>query len=65
MGIKIFLVAEFISIFAQLLLFIPFLCIWRSDCKSIGKENLAVPLKTRFVYWCIFFPIWALPLICR
>lgn len=65
MEIKDLLVAELIFIFAQLLLFIPFFYIWRSDCKSIGKENLAVPLKTRFVYWCIFFPIWAIPLISR
>lgn len=65
MEIKDLLVAELIFIFAQFLLFIPFFCIWRSDCKSIGKENLAVPLKTRFVYWCIFFPIWAIPLISR
>lgn len=65
MEIKNFLVAEFISIFAQLLLFTPFFFIWRSDCKSIGKENLAVPLKTRFLYWSIFFPFWAIPLISR
>ena len=65
MEAKTFLITELIAIFAQLLLFTPFYFIWKSDCKSIGKENLAVPLKTRFIYWCIFCPIWAIPLISR
>lgn len=65
MEAKTFLIAELIAIFVHLLLFAPFFFVWRNDCKSIGKENLAVPLKTRFIYWCIFFPIWAIPLISR
>ena len=65
MDMTTFAIAELIAIFAQILLFAPFFFVWRKDCKSIGKENLAVPLKTRFIYWCIFCPIWAIPLISR
>lgn len=59
-----FWIAELIFVGVQLGLFLPFYFIWRNDCKEIGKENLAVPLKTRFIYWCIYFPIWAIPIIC-
>ena len=65
MNLKTFFVAEIVAVFAQLLLFTPFFFIGRRECKYIGKENLAVPLKTRFLYWCIFFPLWAIPLISR
>jgi hypothetical protein len=40
--------------------FIPFYLIWRNDCKTIGKENLAVPLEERFIAWLLFCPIWVL-----
>ena len=47
----------------QIILFIPFFLVWRKDCKEIGKENLAVSLKERFVTWIIFCPIWATPFL--
>jgi hypothetical protein len=42
----------------QLVLFIPFYLIWLNDCKTIGKENLAVSLSERFITWLIICPIW-------
>ena len=42
----------------QIVLFIPFYLVWRKDCKTIGKDNLAVSLQERFLYWLIFCPIW-------
>lgn len=50
----------YIYIFSQFLLFIPFYIIWKIDCRKIGKENLAVSLQERFIYWIIFCPIWIL-----
>ena len=47
----------------QLIMFIPFYLVWRSDCKIIGKDKLAVSLKERFIAWLIFCPIWAIPII--
>ena len=47
-----------ICILLQLVLFIPFYLIWRNDCNIIGKDNLAVSLQERFLYWLIFCPIW-------
>jgi hypothetical protein len=44
----------------QLVFFIPFYLIWRNDCKKIGKDNLAVSLSERFLYWMMFCPIWIL-----
>ena len=49
-----------ICIFLQLILFIPFYFIWKKDCKSIGKENLAVSLEERFIAWILVCPIWIL-----
>jgi hypothetical protein len=47
----------------QVFTFYPFFLIWVKDCKEIGKENLAVSLKERFITWCIYFPIWLFILI--
>jgi hypothetical protein len=47
-----------ICVLLQIVLFIPFYLIWIKDCKTIGKDNLAVSLQERFLYWIIFFPIW-------
>ena len=47
----------------QLIMFIPFYLIWRKDCKTIGKSNLAVSLEERFVAWILFCPIWVIPII--
>lgn len=47
----------------QLILFLPFYLIWRSDCKKFGKENLAAPLSERFLAWVIYCPIWLIPFI--
>lgn len=63
MDMTTFAIAELIAILAQFLLFAPFFFVWIGDCKSIGRENLAVPLKTRFANWCIFFPIWLFPFL--
>lgn len=59
MNLMFFLVA----LFLQIILFIPFYIIWRKDCKKFGKDNLAVPLRDRFLNWFIFFPIWLLPFL--
>ena len=52
-----------ICVALQIILFIPFFFIWRKDCKAIGKENLAVSLKERFIAWIIFCPIWIVPFL--
>jgi hypothetical protein len=44
----------------QFILFIPFYITWIIDCKKIGKENLAVSLKERFLWWLLLCPIWAM-----
>jgi hypothetical protein len=49
-----------VGIVLQFVGFIPFYMIWKNDCKTIGKENLAVPLEDRFVAWLLFCPFWAL-----
>lgn len=59
MIVKMFIV----GIALQFILFIPFFIIWKKDCKEIGKENLAVSLKERFIAWVIYFPIWLLPFL--
>jgi hypothetical protein len=43
--------------------FIPFYIIWINDCKNIGKDNLAVSLSERFLYWLVFCPIWIFGLL--
>jgi hypothetical protein len=53
----------FVFILLQLILFIPFYLIWRNDCKTIGKENLAVSLQERFLYWIMFCPIWLMGIL--
>ena len=47
----------------QFMLFIPFYFIYRNDCKNIGKDNLAVSIEERFVYWLMLCPIWLIGLI--
>jgi hypothetical protein len=47
-----------ICVLLQIVFFIPFYLIWRNDCKKIGKDNLAVSLEERFLYWVIFCPFW-------
>lgn len=47
----------------QFVLFIPFYIIWRNNCKTIGRDNLAVSLGTRFVAWLCFVPIWLVVLL--
>jgi hypothetical protein len=49
-----------VGILFQFVGFIPFYIIWRKDCKTIGKENLAVPLAERLIAWLLFCPFWAL-----
>ena len=51
-----------IAIILQFGLFTPFFIIWLNDCKTIGKNKLAVSLGKRFFYWCLFFPFWAIVL---
>ena len=52
-----------VCILLQLVLFIPFYLIWRKDCKTIGKDNLAVSLLERFLCWLITCPFWLLVLL--
>lgn len=52
-----------ICVALQIILFIPFFLEWKKDCKEIGKENLAVSLKERFMTWIIFCPIWIVPFL--
>ena len=47
----------------QLIMFVPFYLMWRKDCKTIGKDKLAVSLGERFLTWLAFCPIWAIPII--
>jgi hypothetical protein len=47
-----------ICLLLQIILFLPFYLIWKSDCKKIGKDNLAVSLQERLLYWVILCPIW-------
>lgn len=60
---KWFLLLAAASAILQLTLFIPFFLMWREDCKRIGKENLAVSLKERFIAWLVCFPFWMIPVI--
>lgn len=60
-----FFIEMLICIAIQLILFLPFYCEYRKQCKEIGKDNLAVPLKERFLAWVVCFPIWAIPLFRR
>lgn len=52
-----------IGIALQFALFIPFYIIWLNDCKTIGKDNLAVSLGGRFMAWLCFAPIWLVVLL--
>ena len=47
----------------QLIMFIPFYLVWRKDCKTIGKDKLAVSLEKRFLMWLLACPIWLIPII--
>jgi len=47
-----------ISLLLQLILFMPFYFIWKNDCKTIGKNNLAVSLEERFLTWLFICPFW-------
>ena len=50
-------------ILLQLILFTPFYLVWRNDCKTIGKDKLAISLGQRFIAWLIFFPVWIIPFV--
>ena len=63
MDFKTWAIIEIAFIVAQFVLFIPFYLMWKSDCKTIGKENLAVSLKERFFTWCFYFPLWLMPIL--
>ena len=52
-----------IYIALQSIMFIPFYLVWRKDCKTIGKDNLAVSLEERFLAWVLLIPIWIIPII--
>ncbi len=47
-----------VCILLQFVFFIPFYLIWRKDCKTIGKSNLAVSLEERWLSWICLCPIW-------
>lgn len=63
MDFQMFVITEAISIIAQFVLFVPFYLMWKNDCKTIGKDNLAVSLKERFLAWCFYLPLWFIPLL--
>lgn len=63
MGFKTWAIVEIVFIIAQFVLFIPFYLIWKKDCRTIGKDNLAVSLKERFLTWCFYFPLWLVPIL--
>ena len=48
-----------ITIFAVINIFVygVVLALWSTDCKEIGKENLAVPLSERLINTFIFFTL--------
>lgn len=58
-----FWTAELICMALQFVLFIPFYFVWRTDCKKIGKERLAVSLSERFFAWAVVFPLWIVPVL--
>jgi hypothetical protein len=47
-----------VCILLQFVFFIPFYMLYRKDCKTIGKYNLAVSLEERFLAWICLCPIW-------
>ena len=47
----------------QFILFVPFFIIWKNDCRELGKDNLAVSLKERFIAWIATCPIWIIPFL--
>lgn len=57
------LVGFIVCLSLQVILFIPFFFVWRKDCKEIGKENLAVSLKERFIAWVVCCPLWLIPFL--
>ena len=59
-----FWIFQIICMALQFILFVPFYLVWRKDCKEIGKDNLAVPLKERFCVWFLVFPLWIVPALC-
>lgn len=63
MDAKTFFIMTCAALAAQFVLFIPFFLVWRKDCKEIGKDNLAVSLRERFVAWVLWCPIWLFPVL--
>lgn len=61
MSVIEFICYELICIVIQVVLFIPFFCIYKKDCKKIGKDKLAVSLTDKFLAWTIVCPIWIFP----
>ena len=64
MSLCSFILFSLICVALQVILFIPFIFIWKKDCKKIGKDRLAVSLKERFAAWLLVFPIWIQPIVC-
>lgn len=58
-----FWAAEAVFVLIQFLLFVPFFCRWKKDCKEISKEKLAVTLRERFFWWVVLFPLWLVPVL--
>ena len=51
------MVMIYILLAIELIGIIPIILIWEKDCKEIGKENLAVPLKDRIIAYAMCFII--------
>jgi hypothetical protein len=52
-----------IPLIIQIVFFIPFYIIYKKDCKELGKENLAVSLEERFIYWLLLCPFWIISIL--
>lgn len=65
MNLKIRIIIFLICISMQLILSIPIYIIYKKDCKQLGKENLAVSFKERFIASILVFPLWILPFLIK
>ena len=60
---KFRLIFSIVCIVLQIIPLVVAYFIWKHDCKTIGKENLAVPLGARLWAGLICFPFWVGPII--
>lgn len=63
MNDKALLIFGLICIILQIIPLVVAYVIWKKDCKTIGKENLAVSLQERLFAGFVCFPFWLAPII--